>query len=676
MAILTTSYVGQSFGAADIFSGVSVSIPNDGKIGLVGPNGIGKTSLLLILARLRQPTMGSVHVAGGTRVGYLSQESSETFAGQEHTVYEEMLTVFATLRADEARLRQMETRMASDGASDELLAKYSKLQERFERAGGYDYEVQIKQVLDGLGFSDSNWHLPLTHLSGGQKTRALLARLLLEEPDLLILDEPTNHLDVAAIEWLEGVLHTWPGAVLVVSHDRYFLDKVVNTIWEMNRKGIESYRGNYSAYVQQRQERWERQEKTFAALMERLHKEMDYIRRNMAGQRTQMAQGKLSRLAREVEAIHAGGLGVVQALKSKGWARVQANLDVKRPPATVSELHQRINELQGPTQPPVLNFKLQPSHRSGDIVLRTLDLEIGYPGTSLFTADAIELHRQECAALIGPNGTGKTTFLRTILGQMEPLSGEIKLGASLKMGYFSQTHERLNLENRVLDELLDHRNMPISEARNYLARYLFRGDDVYQKISTLSGGERGRLALAILALENANFLLLDEPTNHLDIPAQEALQAVLEQYGGTILMVSHDRYLVDRLATQIWVLRDGRLHVYKGDYQHYLAQRDREAEVAAAAAEKAAAVASPQPDSNGEKPGLSKNERRLRAAALAELEGRIVKEEETLKKLTHALQEATQAQTFEKIQSLSEEYAAAESRLEHLLDKWENMANE
>ncbi len=584
MAIISISNLGQSFGAFDVFKGVSGSVPNDGKVGLVGPNGIGKTSLLLVLAGLSQPTSGSVHFARGARMGYLPQEASQAFAGNDHTVHDELLTVFADLRVDEQRLRQMEQDMANGRLSDDLLAEYSKLQEQFELAGGYDYELRIKQVLTGLGFAEDQWAMPIPHLSGGQKTRVLLARLLLEKPDLLILDEPTNHLDVDAVEWLEGMLKVWDGAILVVSHDRYFLDRVVNRIWEMSREGIESYRGNYTAYVQQRQERWEKQMQAYTDFREHVDKEMDYIKRNIAGQRTQLAQGKLSRLAREVAAVSIGGLSALATIHSKGWLQLTHELDITGVAQTVGELQAQINELHPPRRPSFLRLQLHATQRSGDLVLRSKELEIGYPGTSLFKAEDIELRRLECAALIGPNGTGKSTFLKTILEELEPLDGEIMLGASLSLGYFAQAHDGLNPQNSVLDEILAFKNMPISEARSYLGRFMFQQDDVYKKVSMLSGGERGRLALALLTLHKANFLLLDEPTNHLDIPAQETLQEALEAFAGTILMVSHDRYLVDRLATQIWEVRNGRLRVYKGDYQEYLTIRAREAEAVKAEA--------------------------------------------------------------------------------------------
>ncbi|MCB8943180.1 MAG: ABC-F family ATP-binding cassette domain-containing protein [Ardenticatenaceae bacterium] len=674
MAILTATNVGQSFGPVDLFSGINVSIPNDGKVGLVGPNGVGKTTLLRILAGVSLGSSGAVAMSRNTQIGYLSQEAAQTFAGRDHSVYEEMLVVFADLRADEARLRQLEVEMeTADHLPDDLFTQYSQLQVQFELAGGYEYDLRIRQVLTGLGFPTEDWQMPLTHLSGGQRTRARLARLLLEAPDLLILDEPTNHLDVEAIEWLEGILQKWPGAVLMVSHDRYFLDKVVNTIWEMNGQGLEVYRGNYSAHLQQREARWELRQKEFETLMERLEKEMDFIRRNIAGQRTQMAQGKLSRLTREVEAIHKGGLQVVAKL-NKGWAELKSEIGLDSVPSLrVGELQQRIGELRGPSRPPSLSLTLRPSHRSGEIVLRTKGLQVGYPGAPLFAADDIELHRRECAALIGPNGAGKSTFLRTILDQLPVLAGEVKLGASLKIGYFSQAHEELHREKQVLDVLLDYENLPISEARNYLARFLFRGDDVYKQVSMLSGGERGRLALALLEREEANFLLLDEPTNHLDIPAQEELQTVLEGFDGTILMVSHDRYLVNRLATQVWVLENGRLHVYPTSYQEYLVEREREREAA-----KPMAVTEPaetKPEANG-RSALSKNEQRRKEEALADLEATITQAEADIARITQELQAATQEESFDKIQSLSIEYAAAEEALDALMMKWEKLAHE
>jgi ATP-binding cassette subfamily F protein 3 len=668
MAILSATNVGQSFGAFDLFSGITVSVPNDGKVALVGPNGIGKTTLLNILAGLSTPSRGEVHRSRSARLAFLPQESDQAFNGQDNSVYEEMLGVFAALREQEAQLREMEAQMAAGADGADLLARYSAAQERFEHAGGYDYEVRIAQVLSGLGFAEADWSMPLAHLSGGQKTRALLGRLLLEQPDLLILDEPTNHLDVAAIEWLENTLRLWEGAVLLVSHDRYFLDRVTNTIWEMSRQGIEVYRGNYSAYVTQREERWQRRMQEFEAFRARMEKELDYIRRNIASQRTQMAKGKLKRITRELKAVHAGGL---QAVQGKQWARIADELEISGEKWGVAEVHSAIKQLQPPAgRPPQLNVRLRAEERSGNIVLRTHDLEVGYSGKRLFVAEEIELRRTECAALIGPNGSGKTTFLRTILGQVAPLRGEIELGASLNVGYFAQAHSRLDPEKTVLDELLAKENMMLGDARSYLAQYLFRGDDVFKQIQALSGGERGRLALALLALEGANFLLLDEPTNHLDIPAQEVLQSVLEQFAGTILLVSHDRYLVDRLATQIWTLHDGRLEVFGGNYKAYLAARNGEVDEVPAATPVADV---PEP---AETAGLSKNELRRLRQSLEQLEEEIGRLEYELEQMAQAMQDATAADRFDKIQSLSIEYAATEQQLALLMQEWEKLAHE
>ena len=404
MSILSIQSLSQSYGDFDVFVGLSATIPNDGKTGLVGPNGIGKTTLLRILAGLDEPSSGSIHLARGTRIGYLRQDAMQAFAGRSNTVHAEMITVFEDVLAQEEQLRSLEQRMADGDASDALLAEYSVVQSDFERAGGYDYEQRITRVLQGLGFGKADWELPLGILSGGQKTRALLARLLLEQPDLLILDEPTNHLDVDAIEWLEGTLKTWDGALLIVSHDRYFLDKVVNNIWEMSRTGMEQYRGNYSAYVQQRQERWERRQQEFDAVKEKFLRELDYVKRNIArDSTTNMAKGRLRRLIREVRVVEMGGL---DALNSKNWGRVMEEYDISSSKWTVMDVEQAIKALQSPIQrPPRLGLRLHAALRSGNLVLRTSPLQIGYPGTPLFTSEPFELYRGECAALIGPNGT-------------------------------------------------------------------------------------------------------------------------------------------------------------------------------------------------------------------------------------------------------------------------------
>ncbi len=568
MAIVTTTDAGQSFGDVDIFRNISVTIQHDSKIALVGPNGIGKTTLLQILAGMIVPTSGKATLSARTRIGYLRQEAMRAFVEHGNTLYAEMMTAFSGIQAKETRMHEIEALMSEGHFEDELMDEYGTLQEQFEAAGGYDYEFRIKQTLQGLGFEESTWETQLQHLSGGQQTRALLARLLLEKPDLLILDEPTNHLDVEALEWLEQMLRNWEGGVLIVSHDRYFLDKVVNTVWEMSKIGIVTYRGNYSAYLKQRQERWERHQKIYEEEKARLEAEMEYIRINMSNRNPELAQGKLKRVTRDLVAIEQVGL---MRFREKSWSEM--GLGHQRA-MTIEEAGKAVRSLKGPDEAlPRLNLTLKSSHKGESIVLRTTPLQIGYPDKPLFTTDKIELHRLEVAALIGSNGVGKTTFLRTIMGQVEPLSGSVKSGENVKIGYFAQAHDSLNPDNTVLDELLRHKELPMTDARKHLAQFLFKKDTVFKQIGVLSGGERGRLALAILALEGANFLLLDEPTNHLDIPAQEVLQEVLENYEGTILLVSHDRYLVDRLATQVWSLETGHLQVFEGPYNEFLAVR-------------------------------------------------------------------------------------------------------
>ena len=668
MSMLTISNLGFAFGDYDVFLGISATIPNDGKIGLVGPNGIGKTTLLRVLAGLAQASSGSVTLARGVRIGYLRQEAVDAFAGRHNTVHDEMMAVFAGLRQQETRLRELEHRMA-EAHTDDLLAEYSVAQDAFERAGGYDYELRIGQVLYGLGFTRNEWELQISVLSGGQKTRALLARLLLEKPDLLILDEPTNHLDVQAVEWLEGMLRTWEGALLIVSHDRYFLDNVVNRIWEMGPAGFESYHGNYSHYVRQRQERWERREIEFNAIKERFLGELDYIKRNIARDATKnQAVGRLRRLIREVRVVEAGGLDL---LLSKNWGQVMDEVDISEAKWGVAGDEQAIKGLRNPViRPPQLNFKLKTTLRSGNLVLRTTGMAIGYPGKLLFRADPIMLERGECAALIGPNGSGKTTFLRTLLGEIAPLDGQVKFGASLKVGYFSQAHERLNPNNTVLDELLSHKQMLLGPARNYLAQYLFRGEDVFKPVRLLSGGERGRLALAILALEGANLLLLDEPSNHLDIPAQEVLQQVLEQFEGTILLVSHDRYLIDHLATQVWELRKHHLDIFEGSYAAMLLARQQAAE----AEKQAAVVVRSEVREEFVASKQARAEDRRRAKVVADAESRVHTLETRLLTLEEELHAATVTQDIAAIQRLGLTYTSTQAELDAAMEAWAEVA--
>lgn len=661
MSILNAESLSVSFGAFDLFRGISVSIANNAKIGLIGPNGIGKTTLLLLLAGLQQPTSGKVYLARGRRLGYLRQEAMEAFGDRENTLYTEMLAVFTHLSKQQERLHLLEAQMA-EAYSDELLEEYGRLQEEFERSGGYDYELRVRQTLSGLGLNETAWNMPLRQLSGGQKTRALLARLLLEKPHLLMLDEPTNHLDIEAVEWLERTLREWDGAVLVVSHDRYFLDNTVQSIWEMSRGGIQVFTGNYSAYLLQRQERWEYYERVFDEEKTRLLNQVDFIQRNWVRASTHArALGALRRLSRDIAIVQ--NFGIMALRDGRKWSEFGLSSDR---PLDVIEAVRAVNAISMEHhRPPVIRPRLPAAPASGNIVLRADKAEIGYPSFPLFHIHGLELRRGECAALVGPNGSGKTTFLKVLLGQLPVLGGEVRLGASLKIGYFAQAHDGLNGEASVLDELIRHKEMLPGEARGYLAPYQFRDEDVFKPLSALSGGERARLALAILALDGANFLLLDEPTNHLDIPSREALQELLDGFKGTILLVSHDRYLIDRLATQIWELREGRLVVFRGSYREYVLRSP----VATAAGSKPHTILKP-------KPMVRDNSRdtHRRQEELAKVEERIRQQETALQKLSRELQKAGEKRSYERVHDLSWQVSKTQAALDDLMAKWERLA--
>jgi ATP-binding cassette subfamily F protein 3 len=664
MSHITAANLSKNYGAQDVFSNVSLAIPPGARIAIVGPNGVGKTTLLRVLIGLEEPSNGAVSRARGLRLGYLPQEA---LLSGTHTLWEECLAALEGLRAMEAELARLEAQMGDAAQAAEALERYARLQPEFERLGGYTYETRIRQTLTGLGFDPGDFRRPLPQLSGGQRTRAVLARLLLANPDLLVLDEPTNHLDIAAVEWLEGYLSQWEGAALIVSHDRYFLDRVVDHVWELHRDGLEAYRGNYSAYVQQRQERWELRQRLFDSEKERMLKDMDYIKRNISGQNTIQAKGRLRRLSRLVEAIESAGF---DAVRSKSWAEVIQEADVSTHTMNAAEVERRLRGLRLPgDRPPRLNLHLKAAGRSGDLVLRTYGVDIGYAdeGRPLFHLPDLVFKRGECAALIGPNGAGKTTFLKTLLGVLPPLTGEVRLGASLKVAYFAQAHEDLHAGRTLMEEIeAVAPNLQPGEIRDHLARFMFSGDEAYKQVSTLSGGGRGRLALAKLALSDANLLLLDEPTNHLDIPSQETLQEVLAGYQGTILLVSHDRYLIDALATQIWEIEPGEaaMRLFQGGYSEYRAYREAEKAAAESRQQPAAAVqkARPAPPSPQEK------RRRLR---LQEVETQISALEARLDALSSRLENppADPAQ----VQRLGSEYVQAQDELEVLMQEWEGL---
>ncbi|NTV36018.1 MAG: ABC-F family ATP-binding cassette domain-containing protein [Anaerolineaceae bacterium] len=636
MPVLTATNIGKSYGARDLFAGITASVPHRARIGLVGPNGVGKTTLLRILLGMDDPSTGSVHTARGTRIGYLPQEA--VLEGVQ-TLWQECQKPFEALIERQHELERLEKKMSDPEQAAEAMETYGRLQQEFDHAGGYTFETRIRQTLTGLGFSREDQKRPLDQLSGGQRTRALLARLLLSEPDLLLLDEPTNHLDISAVEWLEAYLKDWPGAVVIVSHDRYFLDQVTTTIWEMT-PAFETYSGNYSAYLQQRAELYRRRLEEYQSQQEFIEKEEDYIRRNIAGQNTRQAQGRRKRLERMLE----------EAL-------------ITPPPSEFRRM----------------SLRLEPTGRSGDLVVRCYDLEVGYEdeGHPLFAAPDLVLRRGECAAILGPNGAGKTTFLKTLLDQIPPFSGSVELGASLKIGYFAQAHENLHPELTLMEEInAAAPKMLPAEIRSYLARFLFTGDDVFKYVNTLSGGERSRLALALLALQGANLLLLDEPTNHLDLPSQEILQAILRDFIGTILLVSHDRYLIDALATQIWEVQTehAKLVVFEGTYSEFKSSRQAalttNEPVQKSTAENPLAKIPPARN----QPALSKGELRKRQQRLHDIEAEITRLESQIELLGRKLENPPAEQSS--IQRLIQDYTSLQQLLEEKMEQWGQASKE
>lgn len=527
MSLVNLEHVTKYYDPVLILDDISWSIAAGDRVGLIGANGTGKTTLLEIIAGVQKDFMGRVSRARYVQIGYLRQESS---LDEDCPLREEMLKIFKKQHELETQMETVAEEMARSGAdTDALLNKYARLQEQHEHAGGYDYEHQINTVLGGLGLKSSHYNLPISVLSGGEKSRATLAKLLLEEPDLLLLDEATNHLDIQAIQWLETFLNTeYTGAVVFVSHDRYFIDKAAHKIAELREHRLTVYHGNYSTYVETRRIETLTQERKYKQQQKLIAHNEEFIRRNIAGQRTREAQGR-------------------------------------------RKLLERMERIEKPkTDKAMAKLHFTPKVRGGNDILRLNDVGKSYGDNVVFTGLTFDIFRKDVVGIIGPNGAGKTTLFRMILGEEKPTSGEFWVGYNLNFGYHNQEHAGLNLNNILLDEIWELRTDWIQEeVRNFLGRFLFSGDDVFKRIDDLSGGERSRIVLAKLLLQNANVLLLDEPTNHLDIPSREVLEEALREYPATILVISHDRYFLDKLANKVLLFENDTATLWEGNYTQY-----------------------------------------------------------------------------------------------------------
>ena len=581
MSLVRLDQVTKSYDPYLILDEVSLSVEHGDRIGLIGKNGTGKTTLIEIIAGVIEDFKGNTSYAKRLQIGYLSQEPN---LEADCSLWQEMFKVFHERRDLEDEMLLLSERMAEDL---DLLDKYAQLQERHDRMGGYDYEYQTNRTLGGLGFHDSDFNLKIGVLSGGQKSRAALAKLLLEDPDLLLLDEPTNHLDIKAIEWLENFLNTeYQGAVIIVSHDRYFLDRVTRKIVELRNHKLKEYPGNYTRHLEIRQTERIAQEREHKKQQRHIAHEEDFIRRNMAGQRTREAQGR-------------------------------------------QKLLDRLERVEKPeTFEKTIKLRFTPDVRGGNDILRSQGLGKWYGDKQIFEDVNLEVYRQDVVGIIGPNGVGKTTLFRMILGNELPTSGELKVGHNLHFGYYDQELAGLNLDNTIIDEIWELRPaQKQGEIRSFLGRFLFSEDEVFKWIGDLSGGEQSRVMLAKLLLENANVLLLDEPTNHLDIPSREVLEEALAEYPATIFMISHDRYFLNKLVNKLLVFENGTAKLFIGTYAEYEAHVREQKRIAMQAKEEAekARKVERQEKQQGERLRVastskrSKKKRRVKAQRVADV---------------------------------------------------------
>ncbi|MDS4708185.1 ABC transporter ATP-binding protein [Streptococcus pneumoniae] len=532
MIILQANKIERSFAGEVLFDNINLQVDERDRIALVGKNGAGKSTLLKILVGEEEPTSGEINKKKDISLSYLAQDSRFE---SENTIYDEMLHVFNDLRRTERQLRQMELEMGEKSGEDldKLMSDYDRLSENFRQAGGFTYEADIRAILNGFKFDESMWQMKIAELSGGQNTRLALAKMLLEKPNLLVLDEPTNHLDIETIAWLENYLVNYSGALLIVSHDRYFLDKVATITLDLTKHSLDRYVGNYSRFVELKEQKlateaknYEKQQKEIAALE-------DFVNRNLVrASTTKRAQSRRKQL----------------------------------------EKMERLDKPEAGKK--AANMTFQSKKTSGNVVLTVENTAIGYDREVLSQPINLDLRKMNAVAIVGPNGIGKSTFIKSIVDQIPFIKGEKRFGANVEVGYYDQTQSKLTPSNTVLDELWnDFKLTPEVEIRNRLGAFLFSGDDVKKSVGMLSGGEKARLLLAKLSMENNNFLILDEPTNHLDIDSKEVLENALIDFDGTLLFVSHDRYFINRVATHVLELSENGSTLYLGDYDYYIEKR-------------------------------------------------------------------------------------------------------
>jgi ATP-binding cassette subfamily F protein 3 len=626
------SGVTKSFGGTEVLRGVSFQVNPGEKVGLVGRNGAGKTTVFRILTGAESADDGDVIKMNGLKLGLLEQHVD---FGVAETVHTAALTAFKEIHDMEAEMRRLEKQMEVD-YSDAVLEKYADLQTAFELADGFSYAARAEAILLGMGFPTEMWSADVRTLSGGQKNRLGMVRMLLSNADVLLLDEPTNHIDVEAVEWLEGFLKEYDRAYVIISHDRYFLDRTTNRVIEIDRGQAVTYKGNYSEYLVERELRREQQLREYENQQALINRTEEFIRRNLEGQKTKQAKSRRTLLARmeRIEAVHSE--------KSGG------------------------------------NFGLKKVERAGNNVLTVEDLKIGYEKRILAEKLNFSVHRGNALGIIGGNGTGKSTLIKTLLGTIPPLDGSILWGTKTNIGYYSQNLEGLEPRNEVIQEL--RRVAPMADnntLRGFLAKFLFFGEDVFKPVSALSGGEKGRLALSKLIYSQKNVLVLDEPTNHLDIPAREALESALEEYDGTIVVVSHDRFFLDKIVNQMLAFEsDGQVWNFDGNYTEYHDWKVRREQEVKPVVKAAAAAQQPAAQSANGNPTYSKNQLIQMEKRIAEIEAEISESEAEASRLSAEIAKPEVSADFGKLNEMSGKLTAVEEKTRALYDEWEKISGE